>query len=163
ADEVVALARAALERLDLTQEPVEVLLGGGLLQRGDGLVLDAIEQGLREVGPNLVVRPTGSSPIVGAAILGLDELCAGGDAHARYPDLTGAANSGFTLKIANVKKSVREARVREVARLVGLEEYVERKPGQLSGGQPQRVAMGRAIIRSPSAFLMDEPLSNLDA
>src|SRR5437762_8142204 len=83
--------------------------------------------------------------------------------YALYPYLTVAANIAFPLRIAKVKKSVREARVREVARLLGLEEYLERKPGQLSGGQRQRVAMGRAIIRSPSVFLMDEPLSNLDA
>jgi multiple sugar transport system ATP-binding protein len=65
--------------------------------------------------------------------------------------------------MAGVKKSEREARVREVAKLLDLEQYLERKPGQLSGGQRQRVAMGRAIIREPSVFLMDEPLSNLDA
>jgi hypothetical protein len=72
--EVVALARAALQRLDLTQERVEVLLGGGLLQRGDGRLLDAIEHGLREVGPRIEVRATESPPIVGAALLGLDWL-----------------------------------------------------------------------------------------
>src|SRR5436190_6457346 len=83
--------------------------------------------------------------------------------YALYPYLTVAANIGFPLKVAKVKRSVREARVREVARLLGLEEFLDRKPGQLSGGQRQRVAMGRAIIRSPSVFLMDEPLSNLDA
>src|SRR5437764_1379958 len=83
--------------------------------------------------------------------------------YALYPYLTVAANIAFPLRIAKVRKSVRDARVREVARLLGLEEFLERKPGQLSGGQRQRVAMGRAIIRSPSVFLMDEPLSNLDA
>src|SRR5205814_8475581 len=83
--------------------------------------------------------------------------------YALYPYLTVAANIAFPLRIAKVRKSVRDARVREVARLLGLEEYLERKPGQLSGGQRQRVATGRAIIRSPSVFLMDEPLSNLDA
>jgi multiple sugar transport system ATP-binding protein len=83
--------------------------------------------------------------------------------YALYPYLTVAANIAFPLKIAGVKKSVREARVREVAKMLGLEEYLERKPAQLSGGQRQRVAMGRAIIRVPSVFLMDEPLSNLDA
>jgi multiple sugar transport system ATP-binding protein len=83
--------------------------------------------------------------------------------YALYPYLTVAANIAFPLKIAGVKKSVREARVREVAKMLGLEEYLERKPAQLSGGQRQRVAMGRAIIRIPSVFLMDEPLSNLDA
>ncbi len=83
--------------------------------------------------------------------------------YALYPYLTVAANIGFPLRIAKVKKTVREQRVREVAKLLGLEEYLERKPGQLSGGQRQRVAMGRAIVRLPSVFLMDEPLSNLDA
>src|SRR4051812_37000106 len=67
--------------------------------------------------------------------------------YALYPYLTVAANIAFPLKIAGVKKSVREARVREVAKMLGLEEYLERKPAQLSGGQRQRVAMGRAIIR----------------
>jgi len=83
--------------------------------------------------------------------------------YALYPYLTVAANIGFPLKIARVRKATREARVREVAKLLGLEDYLERKPGQLSGGQRQRVAMGRAIVRKPSVFLMDEPLSNLDA
>ena len=83
--------------------------------------------------------------------------------YALYPYLTVAANMAFPLKIAHVKKSERERRVREVAELLGLTEYLERKPGQLSGGQRQRVAMGRAIVREPSVFLMDEPLSNLDA
>src|SRR5712691_10839439 len=83
--------------------------------------------------------------------------------YALYPYLTVEANIGFPLKVARVKKSVREARVREVAKLLGLEEYLQRKPGQLSGGQRQRVAMGRAIVRLPKVFLMDEPLSNLDA
>ena len=83
--------------------------------------------------------------------------------YALYPYLTVAANIGFPLRVARVKKDERERRVREVAKLLGLSEYLERKPGQLSGGQRQRVAMGRAIIRVPSVFLMDEPLSNLDA
>jgi multiple sugar transport system ATP-binding protein len=83
--------------------------------------------------------------------------------YALYPYLTVAANIGFPLRMAKVKKRDREARVREVARMLGLEDYLERKPAQLSGGQRQRVAMGRAIVRVPSVFLMDEPLSNLDA
>ena len=74
-----------------------------------------------------------------------------------------AANIAFPLKVAKVKKAERELRVAEVAATLGLTEYLERKPGQLSGGQRQRVAMGRAIIRQPSVYLMDEPLSNLDA
>jgi multiple sugar transport system ATP-binding protein len=83
--------------------------------------------------------------------------------YALYPYLTVAANIGFPLKVARVRKAERERRVQEVAALLGLEPFLERKPGQLSGGQRQRVAMGRAIVREPSAFLMDEPLSNLDA
>jgi multiple sugar transport system ATP-binding protein len=83
--------------------------------------------------------------------------------YALYPYLTVAANIGFPLRIAKVKKRDRDARVKEVAKLLGLTEYLDRKPAQLSGGQRQRVAMGRAIVRVPSVFLMDEPLSNLDA
>jgi multiple sugar transport system ATP-binding protein len=83
--------------------------------------------------------------------------------YALYPYLTVAANIAFPLKIARVNKTERERRVNEVAELLGLTDYLERKPGQLSGGQRQRVAMGRAIVREPKAFLMDEPLSNLDA
>src|SRR5437588_12907118 len=83
--------------------------------------------------------------------------------YALYPYLTVAANIGFPLRIAKVRKAERDKRVTEVATLLGLEEYLERKPSQLSGGQRQRVAMGRAIVRLPQVFLMDEPLSNLDA
>ncbi len=83
--------------------------------------------------------------------------------YALYPYLTVAANIAFPLKIARVKKAERDRRVHEVAEMLGLTPYLERKPGQLSGGQRQRVAMGRAIVRDASVFLMDEPLSNLDA
>src|SRR3954452_1696720 len=83
--------------------------------------------------------------------------------YALYPYLTVAANIGFPLKVAGVKKPERERRGGEAAGMVGLAGYLERKPGQLSGGQRQRVAMGRAIVREASVFLMDEPLSNLDA
>jgi multiple sugar transport system ATP-binding protein len=83
--------------------------------------------------------------------------------YALYPYMTVAQNIGFPLKIAKVDKKGREARVREVAAMLGLSALLERRPGQLSGGERQRVAMGRAIVRVPSVFLMDEPLSNLDA
>jgi multiple sugar transport system ATP-binding protein len=83
--------------------------------------------------------------------------------YALYPYLSVAANIGFPLKIAGVKKPERERRVHAAAEMLGLVEYLGRKPGQLSGGQRQRVAMGRAIVREASVFLMDEPLSNLDA
>jgi multiple sugar transport system ATP-binding protein len=83
--------------------------------------------------------------------------------YALYPYLTVEANIAFPLRIARVGKEERARRVLEVAQMLGLEDYLARKPGQLSGGQRQRVAMGRAIVREPSVFLMDEPLSNLDA
>jgi len=83
--------------------------------------------------------------------------------YALYPHMTVAENMGFALKIAGVKKEERAARVLEAAKLLDLEEYLSRKPKALSGGQRQRVAMGRAIVRQPQVFLMDEPLSNLDA
>ncbi len=83
--------------------------------------------------------------------------------YALYPHMTVAENMGFALKIAGIDKQARATRVQEVARLLDLEEYLDRKPKALSGGQRQRVAMGRAIVREPQVFLMDEPLSNLDA
>jgi len=93
ASEVVALARVALTRLELTQEPVEVLLGGGVLQDVDGDLLAAIDSGLRETAPNVTVRPTASAAIVGAALLGLDTLEAGAEAQARLRRELGAAFS----------------------------------------------------------------------
>ncbi|MEM8902076.1 MAG: ABC transporter ATP-binding protein [Actinomycetota bacterium] len=83
--------------------------------------------------------------------------------YALYPSMTVAANMGFALKQQGVPKEERAARVREAARILDLEPYLDRKPKNLSGGQRQRVAMGRAIVREPRVFLMDEPLSNLDA
>ncbi len=83
--------------------------------------------------------------------------------YALYPHMTVAENMGFALKIAGVNKDERASRVLEAAKLLDLEPYLNRKPKALSGGQRQRVAMGRAIVRQPQVFLMDEPLSNLDA
>jgi multiple sugar transport system ATP-binding protein len=83
--------------------------------------------------------------------------------YALYPHMNVAENMGFALKIAKVKKPEIKARVQEAATILDLQDYLQRKPGQLSGGQRQRVAMGRAIVRQPRVFLMDEPLSNLDA
>ncbi|MFM1957806.1 MAG: sn-glycerol-3-phosphate transporter ATP-binding protein UgpC [Actinomycetota bacterium] len=83
--------------------------------------------------------------------------------YALYPHMTVAENMGFALKIAGVSKEERAERVLEAAKLLDLEPYLNRKPKALSGGQRQRVAMGRAIVRKPQVFLMDEPLSNLDA
>jgi multiple sugar transport system ATP-binding protein len=83
--------------------------------------------------------------------------------YALYPHMTVGQNIGFPLKIAKVPRDEQERRVRDVARLLGLDGELNRRPRQLSGGQRQRVAMGRAIVRQPQVFLMDEPLSNLDA
>ena len=83
--------------------------------------------------------------------------------YALYPHMTVAENMGFALKIAGVNKDERAKQVLEAAKLLDLQEYLGRKPKALSGGQRQRVAMGRAIVRNPQVFLMDEPLSNLDA
>ncbi len=83
--------------------------------------------------------------------------------YALYPHMTVAQNIAFTLKLSKRPKSEVKKRVAETATLLGLEELLDRRPKQLSGGQRQRVAMGRAIVREPQAFLMDEPLSNLDA
>jgi multiple sugar transport system ATP-binding protein len=83
--------------------------------------------------------------------------------YALYPHKSVYDNLVFGLRMRKVSKEERDRRVREIARILGLEDLLQRKPAQLSGGQRQRVAMGRAIVREPQAFLMDEPLSNLDA
>ncbi|HZQ16906.1 MAG TPA: ATP-binding cassette domain-containing protein [Gaiellaceae bacterium] len=152
----------------------------------DAPAVDALELQIRDAEFVVLVGPSGSGKTTALRMLaGLEEVDAGaifiGDRdvtdlapkdrdvamvfqnYALYPYLTVAANIGFPLRIAKVKRSERDRRVAEVASMLGLSDYLERKPGQLSGGQRQRVAMGRAIIRQPSVFLMDEPLSNLDA
>jgi multiple sugar transport system ATP-binding protein len=83
--------------------------------------------------------------------------------YALYPQMSVAENIGFALKMQKIPKSEIDKRVKDAAAVLGISDWLDRKPTQLSGGQRQRVAMGRAIVREPSAFLMDEPLSNLDA
>src|SRR5438105_3487530 len=152
----------------------------------DTPAVDALDLEIRDAEFVVLVGPSGSGKTTALRMLaGLEEVDAGGifigerdvtdlapkdrdvamvfQNYALYPYLTVAANIGFPLRIAKVARAERDRRVREVAAMLGLADYLERKPGQLSGGQRQRVAMGRAIIREPSVFLMDEPLSNLDA
>jgi multiple sugar transport system ATP-binding protein len=152
----------------------------------DAPAVDALDLHIEDGEFMVLVGPSGSGKTTALRMLaGLEEVDAGAifigprdvtdvppkqrnismvfQNYALYPYLTVGANIGFPLKVAKVRKADRERRVREVAKLLGLEEYLERKPAQLSGGQRQRVAMGRAIVRLPSVFLMDEPLSNLDA
>ena len=83
--------------------------------------------------------------------------------YALYPHMNVAQNMAFSLRMAKVSRAEIDERVRATAKILEIEDYLERKPRQLSGGQRQRVAMGRAIVRKPRVFLMDEPLSNLDA
>src|SRR3954453_23682243 len=83
--------------------------------------------------------------------------------YALYPHMTVRQNLGYALRVRKTKRPEIKERVDDVAKMLGLEQLLDRRPGALSGGQQQRVAMGRAIIREPAAFLMDEPLSNLDA
>src|SRR5213595_677260 len=83
--------------------------------------------------------------------------------YALYPHMTVRENMGFALKLAKTPEAEIDAKVNEAAKILDLEQHLDRKPANLSGGQRQRVAMGRAIVRDPKAFLMDEPLSNLDA
>jgi multiple sugar transport system ATP-binding protein len=148
--------------------------------------VDAFDLEIADAEFMVLVGPSGSGKTTALRMLaGLEEVDAGavliGDRdvtdlppkkrdvamvfqnYALYPYLTVAENIAFPLKMAKVKKAERLERAAEVAAKLGLEQYLARKPSQLSGGERQRVAMGRAIIRQPSVFLMDEPLSNLDA
>jgi lactose/L-arabinose transport system ATP-binding protein len=109
----------------------------------------------------------GDVKIDGRSMCGVDpsrrEVAMVFQSYALYPHMTVAENMGFALRMAGMSKSARMERVREAARVLRLEDLLDRLPKQLSGGQRQRVAIGRAIVRKPKVFLFDEPLSNLDA
>src|SRR4051812_10863711 len=132
------------------------------------------------VGPSGCGKSTALRMIAGLEDISDGELLIGGDVvnqkapkdrdiamvfqnYALYPHMTVRENMGFALKLAGTDQGEIDRKVNEAAKILDLEQHLERKPANLSGGQRQRVAMGRAIVRDPSAFLMDEPLSNLDA
>jgi multiple sugar transport system ATP-binding protein len=154
---------------------------GGLLRAVNGISLD-IEDGefLVLVGPSGCGKSTALRMIAGLEEISDGAVWIGDDfvndthpkdrdiamvfqSYALYPHMTVYDNIAFPLQIAKMPKDEIDRRVQEAARILELETYLKRRPGQLSGGQRQRVAMGRAIVRKPSVFLMDEPLSNLDA
>jgi multiple sugar transport system ATP-binding protein len=132
------------------------------------------------VGPSGCGKTTALRMVAGLEDISFGTLCIGGKPvndvtpkdrdiamvfqnYALYPHMSVRDNIGFALTMRKLPKQEIRAKVKETAEILGLTEWLDRKPGQLSGGQRQRVAMGRAIVREPSVFLMDEPLSNLDA
>ncbi len=152
----------------------------------DQLAVEDLSLDVPDGGFMVLVGPSGSGKTTALRLLaGLEELnegritidgrdVSGVDArdrdiamvfqnYALYPNKTVAENIGFALKMHGCGRDERDKRVRDAAQMLGIDELLDRKPRQLSGGQRQRVAMGRAIVRRPKAFLMDEPLSNLDA
>ena len=149
----------AVDRLDLeiTDGEFMVLVGPSGCGKTTALRMVA---GLEEISEGLV-------SIGGSVVNDLSpkrrDIAMVFQSYALYPHLTVRDNVAFPLKIAKVPKAEINRRVADAARILDLEPYLRRKPRALSGGQRQRVAMGRAIVREPSAFLMDEPLSNLDA
>jgi multiple sugar transport system ATP-binding protein len=165
----------------VTLEKLTKAYGGGTLRAVNELTLDVADgEFLVLVGPSGCGKSTALRMIAG-----LEEITDGGvwigdefvnDVHpkdrdiamvfqnyALYPHMSVFDNIAFPLQIARMPKAEIQKRVLEAARILELEAYLKRRPGQLSGGQRQRVAMGRAIVRQPAVYLMDEPLSNLDA
>src|SRR6266508_2005036 len=153
---------------------------------GGVVAVDAVDLEIEDGEFMVFVGPSGcGKTTLLRMIAGLEEVTAGGisiggqdvtdlaprkrdiamvfQSYALYPHMTVRQNIGYGLKVRRTPKQEARKRVEEVASMLGLTDMLDRKPAQLSGGQRQRVAMGRAIVREPKAFLMDEPLSNLDA
>ena len=164
----------------------KVVLDGITKRFGEVVAVDQVALEIDDGEFMVLVGPSGcGKSTILRIVAGLEELTAGeiwiGDRqvtdlsprdrdvamvfqnYALYPHMTVRDNMGFALKLAGTDKEEINKRVEEAARILDLEPHLDRKPSQLSGGQRQRVAMGRAIVRNPAAFLMDEPLSNLDA
>jgi len=154
--------------------------------KGDVLAVDDVSLDIKPSEFMVLVGPSGcGKSTLLRVIAGLEEVSGGrvhiGDedvttqlpqhrdvamvfqSYALYPRMSVRGNMGFGLRMRHTPKPERDRRVHEVADILGLEHLLDRRPGALSGGQRQRVAMGRAIVRQPKVFLMDEPLSNLDA
>ncbi|RZU31631.1 ABC transporter ATP-binding protein [Blastococcus saxobsidens] len=151
--------RPAVDALDLTVEDGEFLVLVGPSGCGKSTSLRMLA-GLEDVTDGRIL--IGDRDVTDVAPKDRD-IAMVFQNYALYPHMTVADNMGFALKIAGMRKSEIAERVTEAAKLLDLEDYLDRKPKALSGGQRQRVAMGRAIVRQPQVFLMDEPLSNLDA
>src|SRR3954451_14307228 len=153
---------------------------------GEVLAVDDVSLRVEDGEFMVLVGPSGcGKSTILRMIAGLEEVTAGGieigdeqvtdlepkerdiamvfQNYALYPHMTVEQNLGFGLKLQHISKQERQDRVQDAATILGLQDMMERKPSELSGGQRQRVAIGRAMVREPKAFLMDEPLSNLDA
>ena len=151
--------KPAVDKLDLTVNDGEFLVLVGPSGCGKSTSLRMLA-GLEEIDTGSI--RIGDKDVTNVAPKDRD-IAMVFQSYALYPHMSVAENMGFALKITGVAKEERDRRVREAAKLLDLEDYLDRKPKALSGGQRQRVAMGRAIVREPQVFLMDEPLSNLDA
>ena len=151
--------KPAVDKLDLTVKDGEFLVLVGPSGCGKSTSLRMLA-GLEEIDTGTI--HIGDKDVTNVAPKDRD-IAMVFQSYALYPHMSVAENMGFALKIAGVAKEERDRRVKEAAKLLDLEDYLDRKPKALSGGQRQRVAMGRAIVREPQVFLMDEPLSNLDA
>jgi multiple sugar transport system ATP-binding protein len=149
----------ALEALDLAIEDGEFMVLVGPSGCGKTTALRMVA-GLEEITEGSIRI---GDHVVNQADAGDRDIAMVFQNYALYPHMTVRDNIGFGLRMRKIPRGERDRRVREIAGVLGLDDLLERKPRQLSGGQRQRVAMGRAVVREPKAFLMDEPLSNLDA